>query len=541
MAQLLIVDDEAHVVDRLAGTVDWKSIGIDQVYKAYSGYEALEQLHQFSIDIVITDIRMPGMSGLQLIAEINRQWPKTKSILLSGYSEFNYAKQAMQFQTEDYLLKPVKTADLLATVSRVLRKLEREWEEVISVQRISYTLKEHMPLLRANLLHELLQGKLWNRTVLREKMARLELGKEPWQSFSLMTVRMDDHLEGLSGAEEDLSWKEFAVANMAEELFGGRYALWHAKDSHDYLIFLLTLKQDAEGEDPGWLERTASVLQSAAHVYLKGKVSIMVSGTGAFPEDVPGIYNRSITAYRNRIGDEPEQFMRLEDEESETTAVQTLACLYEPPALIHLLEAARWEAVEERYKRIFEGVESGETTSEEQLLEIYLTIASAYAFIAHKNGRLLADTLGADYSRMTSALPIRTMHHLREWAFRTLKLLREDMAKETKDNRHSLIERIRRFIDENATRDLSLQLVADQVKLHPVYVSKVYKLETGENISDYIQRVKMEEAQSLLKHSDEKVYEIAARLGYQRPHSFISAFKKTFGMTPQEYRDGHLS
>ncbi|ACT02227.1 response regulator [Paenibacillus sp. JDR-2] len=536
MAQLLIVDDEAHVVDRLATTVDWESVGIDQVYKAYSGQEALEQLHQFSIDIVITDIRMPGMSGLQLISEIKRQWPKTKSILLSGYSEFNYAKQAMQFQTEDYLLKPVKTSDLLSTVERVLRKLKQEWEEVISAQRITYTLKEHLPLLRANLLQELLQGKLWSKQTLREKMTRLELGDRDWQRFSLMAVRLDDRFGEFT--EEDLSWKEYAVANMAEELFGGRYSLWHAKDAHDYLVFLLTLKDEAEGDDPGWLERTASVLQSAVGVYLKGKVSVMVSSAGAFPEDVPGFYNRSITAFRNRIGQEPEQFMRLEEKESEPAAIRSLDCLYEPPALIHLLEAARWEAVEERYKRIFTGVESGETVSEEHLLEIYFTVASAYAYIAHKNGRLLNETLGTDYNRMATGMPLRTVQHLREWAFRTLKALQEDMAKETKDNRHSLIERIRSFIDDNVTGDISLQSVADYVKLHPVYVSKVYKLETGENLSDYIQRVKMEEAQSMLRRSDEKVYVIAARLGYQRPHSFISAFKKTFGMTPQEYRDG---
>jgi two-component system response regulator YesN len=537
MAQLLIVDDEAHVVDRLAATVDWKSVGIDQVYKAYSGQEAIEQLHQFSVDIVITDIRMPGMSGLQLIAEIDRKWPKTKSILLSGYSEFEYAKQAMQFQTEDYLLKPVKTDDLLATVARVLRKLEQEWEEVISSQRITYTLKEHLPLLRANLLHELLQGR--DGTKWREKMMRLELGDFAWQRFSLMAVRLDDRFDDPS--EEDLSWKEYAISNMAEELFGGRYALWHAKDAHDYLIFLLTAKQEAEGDDPGWIERTASVLQSAVGVYLRGQVSIMVSGTGVFPDDVPACYNRAITAFRNRIGDEPEQFMRLDDEEDVVAGVRSLEYLYEPPALVHLLEAARWEAVEEKYNRIFTGLESGEAISEEHLLEIYFTIASAYTFIAHKNGRLLADTLGSDYGRMTTGMPFRTINHLREWAFRTLKLLQEDMAKETKDSRHSLIERIRNFIDDNVTGDLSLQSVADQVKLHPVYVSKVYKLETGENISDYIQRVKMEEAESLLKHSDEKVYVIAARLGYQRPHSFISAFKKTFGMTPQEYRDGHTS
>lgn len=94
MVQLLLVDDEIHVVERFSSTIDWMSLGIEHVYKAYSGLEALALLEQFSIDIVITDIRMPGMSGLELVGEIRNRWPKTKCILLSGYSDFNYAKEA---------------------------------------------------------------------------------------------------------------------------------------------------------------------------------------------------------------------------------------------------------------------------------------------------------------------------------------------------------------------------------------------------------------------------------------------------------------
>ncbi len=107
MYQLLIVDDEVHVVERLSATVPWLSMGIGQVHKAYSASEALSLLNQFSVDIVITDIQMPGMSGLELIAEISRKWKKTKTIILSGHSDFQYAKEAILHRTEDYLLKPV--------------------------------------------------------------------------------------------------------------------------------------------------------------------------------------------------------------------------------------------------------------------------------------------------------------------------------------------------------------------------------------------------------------------------------------------------
>ncbi|MDQ0114189.1 response regulator transcription factor [Paenibacillus harenae] len=540
MAQLMLVDDEAHVVDRFATTIDWKSVSIEGVYRAYSAAEALELLEQYSIDIVITDIKMPGMSGLQLIAEIRRLWPKTKCILLSGYSDFDFAKQAILYQTEDYLLKPVKEDDLLSTVKRVLLKLEQEWEEVVSSQRMTYTLKENLPLLRANLLHELLQGKKWSAEVLQEKMNRLEMGSPVWESFALMVIRMDEPF--LQYELEDQSWKEYAVSNMVEELFGARYAIWYAKDAHDYLVFLLTAKQeDGAVDDPIWFERTAAALQSAVCAYLKAKISILVSKRGIFPEDVASYYNRSIASFRKRIGNERELFMRLEDEDKSAAPIHSLQSLYEPPTLIHLLEAARWDVIEEKLQRIYETMENGDAVSQEHLLEVYFTIASAYTFIAHKNGRRLADLIGSYYDRMSEGFPCRSLNHLREWSFRTLQHMREDMDRETQDSRSALIRDIQTFVEENVTRDISLQTIAEKVVLHPVYVSKVYKLETGENISDYVQRVKMKKAEHMLKLTNEKIYEIATQLGYQRPHSFIYAFKKMFGITPQEYRDRYLT
>lgn len=535
MVQLLLVDDEIHVVERFSSTIDWMSLGIEHIYKAYSGLEALALLEQFSIDIVITDIRMPGMSGLELVGEIRNRWPKTKCILLSGYSDFNYAKEAIVHQTEDYLLKPVTEANLVETVQRVMGKLQREWEEITSKQRLAYALKENLPLLRGNLLHDLLQGRKLSHAALLEKMQMLELSHYLDQCFTLMLVRLEEYF--LQYDAHSLSLLEYAIGNMVEELFGDKFDIWYTKDAHDYLAFLLKPKQTSdEADDSTWVERTAALLQSAVSTYLKGKVSILVSGQGRFPEDLAGLYTRSVGAFRRRIGSEHELFMRLGDAQAlpETQSPQSL---YEPPTLIHLLEAARWDRIEEKLHLIFDELETGYGGSQEHVLEAYFSIASAYAYIAHKNGKQLFDLIGSDYDKMTEGLPFRSVNQLKDWSLRTLKQIRQDMDQETKDSRSVLIKQIQWFIDQHIGQDVSLQTIADHVYLHPVYVSKIYKLETGDNLSDYVHRVRMDKAEFLLKNSQEKIYEIAARLGYQRPHSFNHAFKKQFGITPQEYRD----
>ncbi|WP_123039576.1 response regulator [Cohnella candidum] len=535
MVQLLIVDDEVHVVERFSQTVDWRSVGIEQVHKAYSGAEALALLEQFSVDIVLTDIRMPGMDGLQLIGDIRRRWPRTKCILLSGYSEFNYAKEAILHRTEDYLLKPVKEQELIAAVEKVIRKLRSEWDEVLSRQRLAYTLKENLPLLRANLLLDLLQGRRMDESALRQKMELLGISRSAEDVFELLMIRPEDTL----GYDADsLSLMEYAIGNIVEELFGERYSCWQAKDSHDYLVFVLMDKAPATpAADPAWFERTASQLQSAVRAYLKGKISVLVSGQGRFPQELRELYDRSVSLFRRRFGNAEELLMRLGEAQRMPAEIGSLHRLYEPPSLIHLLEAGRWTDIGEKLQCAFAELESQYGCFPERLLEVYFAIASAYSYISHKNGKPLGELLGEDFDRMSDGKPFRTVKGLKEWSLRGLERIRDDMDQETKHSRAALINEIRGFIEQNVFKDVSLQSISEHVYLHPVYVSKIYKLVTGENLSDYVQRVRMEKAEFLLKNSGVKIYEIAAQLGYQRPHSFHHAFKKAFGMTPQDYRD----
>jgi two-component system, response regulator YesN len=534
VVQLLIVDDEIHVVERFSSTIDWKAVGIEQVHKAYSGPEALSLLEQFSIDIVLTDIQMPGMNGLELIAEIRRRWQKTKCILLSGYSEFNYAKEAIYHRTEDYLLKPVKENDLLSTISRVLDKLHAEWEEVVSRQRLTYMLKENLPLLRRNLLNDLLQGRQLPEAALRDKMRMLDFPGCAGDSFEMMMIRLEEFPYDDAGS---LSLIEYAISNIVEELFGDRYFSWHTKDAHDYLVFVMTSKEIVENEDAAWFERTAALLQSTVKTYLKGKISVLVSGRGRFRHDLREFYDRSLSSFRKRIGSAQELFLRLGEEQQMKTKVPLLYSLYEPPTLIHLLEAARWDSIEEKLYTAFEEMERKCADSPEHLLEVYFSIASSYSYIAHKNGRPLSLLLGEDFERMTYGMSFRSMKDLKDWSFRALERIREDMDQETKHSRASLINEIHDFVEHHIFKEVSLYSISTHVGLHPAYVSKIYKLVTGENLSDYVNRMRMDKAEYMLKSGADKIYEIAAQLGYQRPHSFNHAFKKSFGMTPQDYRD----
>lgn len=120
--------------------------------------------------------------------------------------------------------------------------------------------------------------------------------------------------------------------------------------------------------------------------------------------------------------------------------------------------------------------------------------------------------------------------------FQSFRRLQQCMENETRNNRENAVRKIQQFVQKHLVEDVSLQAIADHMYMHPVHVSRIYKLETGENISDYVLRLKMEMAASLLADNTLKNYEIALKLGYQNPNYFIKVFKKYYSLTPQEFR-----
>ncbi|WP_010270532.1 response regulator transcription factor [Paenibacillus senegalensis] len=533
MASLLIVDDERHITDRLAGFVPWDQCGVSAVYKAYSAEEALDVMESCSVDIVLTDIRMPGMSGLELSEQIRRRWRKTKCILLSGHAEFEYAKEAIRHGAVSYLLKPVKDEELLEAVGQVRKELEEEWRAIVSQERIAQTVRENLPQMRGNLLGELLLGKRYGASELRDKLAMLSVPGFYEQPFALMLVRLDQPFHTYD--PQSLALVEYAVGNIAEELFLPDYELWHGKDVHGYLVFLIRdifLDNPQSSSYRAALESKAGQLKEAIRSYLRGAVTILISRPGCFPDDLQYTYTRTLSALRRRIGDVPDLILTVADASTGEEESGTLSSLYELPSLVHLLEAGHWLQARDRLSRI-----AAELQTEGHLLEAYFAIASAASSYAHKNGKQLVDLIGPGHEKLALGMPFRNAQQLLDWSLELLDKLSSEVETDKRDSRSKLIADVQQFVEQHLDEDVSLTAIARHVYLHPVYISKIYKLETGENISDYVYRVRMEKAVRLLLDTTDKIYEIAACLGYQRAHSFIHVFKKHTGLTPQEYRD----
>lgn len=533
--QLLIVDDEAHWVENLSMHKPWHTLGIEYVHKAYSAREALQVISTNPIDIVISDVLMPEMTGIELIERIREQDKRIKCIILSGHADFEYAKEALRHHAVDYLLKPPTNEELLGAAQAAIDQLKAEWESVSSHERTQFALRENLPLLRGQLLLDIFRGEQMPEEEWERKLDMYSLPFKNGDS-ALALVRLEDEFGQYRGNGQHLM--EYAVMNIAEEIFQEFMGVWSVKEEHGYLAFLLQLKKGLAVERPDLLlEKLAMQIQAKVKQFLKGAVSIVVTEPFRFPEELPEQYRQATSYFRQIVGDEREFVMKV-DAAKRTAASGALDVIHGHPGLLNLAEAGRWEAAEDKLAAAFAELEEKGSESWEHCLEVGFMISSAFMHLAHRSGHTLADLIGADMELLQNGEAFASIGKLRKWSMNALEKLREGTAHDARNARSQYVQKIKDYVDKHLHLDVSLRALADHVNLHPTHLSKIYKLETGEGISDYVSSVRMERACHMLKATDKKIYEISADIGYLDPAYFIKVFKRQFDVTPQEYRDG---
>jgi len=537
MYEILLVDDHTHLVDSLAIALPWEQLGIAVVHKAYSGEEALELLAYHSIDVLVTDIQMNGMSGLELIACINERHRNLKTVILTGHDEFQYAKEALQQRVSDYLLKPVPNDEMEATIRRLVEEIEQEGEQLVDQRKISGLFRESLPRLRESLLSDLLAGRRLPNPSLADKIRLYGLNFDLDEPATLLCIRVEEDY-----ADVDLynvSLLEYALRNIAEEVISEFYRVWLCKDPYDYLIMLVQPIAEGEaGADKGMdakLEDLARHMQRQTKLYLKMKISVVVGHSGTLPRDLDRMYQAALSTYADFIGYQTESFLNVVQDQA-MAEMRPLISLYSTPTFLQLIDVEQWGASERKLTAIFDELDNRPGNKNEYGFEIYTALLQAFTYYVHKKGKRFFEVFDRDIDMILRADASWSPAPLREWALVRFRMLKTYSDNRSDSLRSELMERIYRCVAERLS-EVTLQSVADHVHLHPVYVSNLFKQESGENFSSYVLRQRMDKAVELLKNHDLKISRIALEVGYQKPQYFIKLFKSHFGMTPQDFKN----
>ena len=216
MFKLLIADDEQIVIEGIKDSIDWHQYGIEVVGTAKNGTEALKLAKELKPDIIISDIKMPGLSGLELIEELKEFLPNVKVILISAYEEFDYAKQAISLGVNSYLSKPVKKAEVIDEVSKIKSQLERKLHEEEIAKGLQQRFNENLPILREHFLNTLIRGT--SVSDLETKLQTYHLELSP-RKIGVMVCKMDHyHSINLEADEAQIQVLMFRIIDVFNEI-----------------------------------------------------------------------------------------------------------------------------------------------------------------------------------------------------------------------------------------------------------------------------------------------------------------------------------
>ncbi|MCQ6563895.1 response regulator transcription factor [Paenibacillus mendelii] len=550
MYNIMIVDDEPKIVDMLyEHLMEWRMVELE-VYRAYTAFEALETIERTKIHIVLTDINMPGMSGLELQAKISRLWPRCKIIFLTGYNDFEFIQTALRNGAFDFILKIEDDEAIIAAINKALAKLQSDMALEQYMFQAEQQLKTALPSLQKEFIWSLLQGELSSGQITQERFRELRLPLNPELGILLIAGRVDRWPDEISPSDKTLF--TYAIDNIAAEYLGTSCTVYC---SHHFsnLIWLIQPSSEMEGLS-GWKECAIFVygmlsdIQVTLEKLTKLPVSLAVSSAAHDWPDVPVQYLKLQQLLWQGFGLDKE--IILQDQSLPAQSIDTkigedkskqeiVLLLRKAKSLQDYLESGQRERYFELYAQIsFMAHELSKTMGYNgYLAEIQLALTSVLLSYINQAGLLHSESLNMQLEPLLGKSSFHSWKEADLYFARLAEHLFSTQGSEQMDRTTRIVAIVNQYIDQHVDTSLSLDILADQVYLHPAYLSRLYKQATGRRLSDYIKDVRIQKAKELLADQKLKVHEVAARVGFETSYYFSKVFKKEMNLTPQEYRD----
>jgi len=538
MIKLLIVDDEPYTVDGLYDMLAEVDDLPLELYTATSAKEAIRRLTRTRMDIVVSDIQMPGMDGLELQRRIASRWPRCKVIFLTGYGHIHYAQQAIRGGGVDYILKTEGDEAIVKSVRAAADALRKEAESDQFLLRAKRQLQQALPVLRKEWFYELIapQAGAFGLRVARMEELRSDLSTDA--PVLLVGGRVDRWREDDGFAEQALLL--YAIQNIAEEYLSQVRMLPILLDGSEFVWLIQPRATDAapDAASDAWPDTIACVvatmesIQCACRTLLKLPISLACTG-------VPEPWRRLDAAYARWkrtmvLGLGSGQEMLISYCAEEASPVDPDGYRRNVAELERCLEAND----REQFGRVAEELFRSLPNRFGVYAQVYFSIA--VQLLGQLNKLEPPQDESSSSERGVRRLLDIDAHRSKEEALQTLLATAGslfDRRKTLQDERtHRVIQKLNRYIRDHLSEDLSLDALADLVYMNPSYLSNLYKHSTGKNISDYITELRVEKAKELLRTTPYKIHEIAERMGFGTAAYFTRYFKRHVGVTPQEFR-----
>lgn len=518
--KVFFVEDESVTREGIRDNVDWTTSGFEFCGEAADGEMALSLLRMAKPDVLITDIKMPFMDGLQLSKIVRERMPWVKIIILSGHDEFEYAQEAIRLGVTDYLLKPVTVQKLQTALQKLAGQLNQEKKEQANLKKLQAQVEENQATLRERLLYKLVIGAVTSAEAIEQgQLLELDLIAR-YYLIVILKIELRDRSEPFDYA--GYQQVQLMVSTLTEK---NPDILLLKKDWGDLILIL-------KGNTPEFLEEERDLLLNEVRQAGAKTRYQLTLGVGTVQNRIADIchsYVEALVTIQNLAGDQASR--------SAQTVERADFFRLDKSAVEHYLRSGVKDEFEGFFNAYFRPL--GETVLKSNLIKTYIFVDVMLA------AAKLVDELGGDIDQVVPELNsietilsnIKTLEQLHEQVqtiFSSALTFRDGQP----NNQYKLlIRQAKEFIEQHYTNpELSLQAVAARVHLSASHFSVVFSQETCQTFKSYLTEIRINKAKELLRTTALRSAEIAYQIGYNDPHYFSLVFKKNTGLSPIEFR-----
>ena len=526
---VLLVDDEEEVIQVIMKKINWEGLGFSVIGYANNGVKALEMVEEFQPDVVMTDIRMPYMDGMELSNRIKTEFPATKILLFTGFDEFEYAKEAVHLEVEEYILKPVNSVELTNVFTQMKIKLDAEISEKRNVESLQKYYMESLPLLQANFYSTLIEGRIPEEQ-LSKYLSDYQISLTGPYLCCLVIHTSSTTVERCVNP----LLLSMSVQKQVKERLEGK---WNAK-CFSYLgntVLIAQLEHECDVSD-----MTDECDRFCRYVrrIVGAVVTIGIGQVCSSILDLSKSYNgaREAVSYRGIYG--ATRAINIKEIAPQEVSTASSSGDEELSHLFKMIRLGSREDVCEAVNEFLENTSFTQRSLQQHHMIVMELVSALYRFALNNDISIeeFSGDMGQVYSRVLDWEP----DALKKWLTDISLSFRENLLNAQSKSTKSFVFRAKEYVRcHYADQEISLDQVCEELGVSNSYFSTIFKKETGNSFIGYLTDYRMEQASRMLIETNEKSYIIAKNVGYADPNYFSYVFKRKFGVSPSKYRTEH--
>ncbi len=535
MFRLCIVDDNKYERNGIKNSIDWAGLGIEVVGVFANGADALNNIDALKPDIVITDIAMPVMNGIEMSEQIKKRYPHIKIIFISCHSDFEFAKSAVDLGIYGYVLKPIISDELEIAVNKLVNEFRMQDLLLNEKAGMMKQLEEMLPLVQEQFFRELLLGNFHDKEDILKRMDFLKIPTEESAHIYVISIKSNE----AGGSKEDQSAADsylisYSIKSIISAAGIEAQQIYPIQISgEEFAVIIINSSIDTQE----LIINTAVDINMEISRRLNLNTTMGISKCSRELTDISSLYKQSYKAVNTRFysGSNPIIiFEEIEDTSDNLfTEMPNLESVYQD--VKSLMSYGNPEEIREFINKYLKA--EGIRPDENYVRSFAFLVVNIIGIILMEANQSFKDIFEDETLIWNKLQQFETIAEVKLWIMQSFITIKEHLTDRNTTNKNvMMIETIKEIVKDRYRGQITIEDISKSVYLSGRHANSLFKKETGKTIFDYVIEYRIEMAKKLLKETGSKVASVAEEVGYLNTSYFCLAFKKNVGMTPAEYK-----